>query len=63
VRPLVNPTVVKFLESRYPTPSQYELPAGRVNNCRWVGLMGTRRVGCDGRWTGGLAGWVDGQAL
>lgn len=42
VRPLVNPTVVKFLSSRYPQASQYELPAGRVNNCRWVGLVGRR---------------------
>lgn len=34
VRPLINPTVVEFLESRYPTPSQYELPPGRTNVCR-----------------------------
>jgi hypothetical protein len=37
VRPLINPTVVDFLAARYPTPSQYELPDGRVNGCnRWV---------------------------
>lgn len=36
VRPLINPAVVDFLSARYPTPSQYELPPGRVNDCRWV---------------------------
>jgi hypothetical protein len=34
VRPLINPAVVDFLSGRYPQPSQYELPAGKVNDCR-----------------------------
>jgi hypothetical protein len=38
VRPLLNPTVVDFLSARYPVPSQYELPAGQANNCRWGDL-------------------------
>jgi hypothetical protein len=39
VRPLINPTVVDFLASRYPAPSQYELPVGQTNSCRWVGVF------------------------
>lgn len=33
VRALFNPPVRDFLAARYPTPSQYELPAGKTNGC------------------------------
>lgn len=34
VRRLLAPVIQKFLEGQYPTPSQYELPAGQSNGCR-----------------------------
>lgn len=34
-RPLLNPVVKIFLETLYSQPSQFELPAGATNGCRW----------------------------
>lgn len=36
-RQVLGSFIREFLALRYPTPSQYELPDGRSNGCRWVG--------------------------